>query len=143
MSEFSICVKDRQEVSGGTYYNISEYQFIGLYGEDHRRTVSWLDEGEQPENEWLYCIGFSTGAYIFGQDYPAETFNRFFNRLKSYGPKYCDSHNHNMYFTKETAAAIHNDFKSIMDEYRKIAKDEIGSNRIKKLKEALAKAEAL
>lgn len=141
-SEFSICVEDRQEASGGTYYKISEYQFIGLYGEDHRRTVSWLDDGEQPENEWLYCFSFSTGAYIFGQDYPMKTFNGFFNKLKSYEPKYCDSNNHSMYFSKENAAAVHDDFKSIMDEYREVAKAEFKKNRAKKLREELTHLEA-
>jgi len=140
-SEFSICARDRQEPNGSTYYKISDHQDILLFGKDYNRTVAWLDEGEQPENEWLYCIGFPTGAYIFGQDYPTKTFNAFFNKLKSYGPRYCDSHNHSMYFSKENAAAVHKDFNLIMEEYRGIARKEILNSKADKIRKELAAIE--
>lgn len=120
-----------------TYYRIDEYAHICLFGENHRRTISWSDDGRQPEEEWLYSFGFSTGAYIFHSDYPSKTFNNFFVELKSFNPKYADTVNHNLYFTAENAKGVHDAFPAIFNAHRDRCLDEIKQNKIDKLQKEL------
>ena len=115
---------------------------VALYGEDYRK-ISWLDEGEQPQNEWLYCICFTTGPYIFGNyfndEYPVETFNAFFNELKSYGAKYVDSANKCLYFSEDNSKAVYDAFWGIFNKYKAKVKDELKEQRKKELEAELAK----
>jgi len=129
------------------YHSSTQYQVeraydnwthVALYGEDHRK-VSWLDEGEQPENEWLYCISFPCGAYIFGDSYPEKTFNAFFNELKSFGAKYCDTANHSLYFTEENSKKVYDAFWGIFNKYKAMVADEMKEQRKKELEAELAK----
>lgn len=41
-----------------------------LWMDGEHRTISWSDDDRQPSGEWLYCIEFSTGAYIFWRSLP-------------------------------------------------------------------------
>jgi len=123
--------------SGSTYLKISEEQHLSLMGEDQNRTISWSDNGEQPKGEWLYCLKFSTGAYFLHSEYPTETFIKFFNELKSYGPEYCDTRNHCLYFTKDNAATVHNSLQGIYKKYRELAVQEAKEAKIKKLEASL------
>lgn len=138
---FSIELGPRYE-GAGSWLKLSEHCAIGLYGENHRRTISWSDDGRQPEEEWLYQISFPTGAYIFGDYfsdfYPTETFNAFFVELKSYGPKYSDSNNHNLYFSADTAKKVHEKFDEIFKKYRELAREEYKKIQVRKLQEELA-----
>jgi hypothetical protein len=120
-----------------TYFKLNDYCSIGLWGEDHRRTISWSDDGSQPVNEWLYQISFPTGAYIFGEHYPTESFNAFFEELRTFAPKYSDSNNHNLYFTKDTAKNVHTAFNELMKKYRELAVAEYKKIQIRKLEEQL------
>lgn len=115
---------------------------VALYGEDNRQ-ISWSDDERQPEGEWLYCICFTTGPYIFGDyfkdEYPKETFNAFFNELKSYDPKYIDSANKCLYFTEENSKEVYEAFWGIFNKYKGMVKDEMQRQRKKELEEELAK----
>lgn len=117
----------------------NDYLILGLFGEKYNRTISWSDDGTQPEDEWLLRIGFPTGAYIFGQSYPKETFDAFFNELKTYCPKYCDSANNCLYFSSETAKDIHTAFYDIMQKYRDMVGEETKRQRKKELEDELAR----
>ena len=129
--------------SNPTWCRLGEYAAIGLFGEEYNRTISWSDDGEQPNNERLYRICFPTGAYIFGQSYPTNTFELFFEELKSYNPKYTDSHNSTLYFTKDTAKAVHENFKAIFDKYRDTVSDEVKEQKIESLKQELSRLEGV
>jgi hypothetical protein len=122
---------------------LSEYEFIGMYGSKYNRTISWSDDATQPENERLYMISFPAGPYIFGGDYPEKTFKAFFDELKSYGPKYSDTHNKNLYFTSAIARNVHENFNDIFKKYKSIADIEVKQKKIKKLKEELASLEGM
>lgn len=124
------------------YIRFGEYKAIGWWGEKYRRTVSWSDDGNQPKDELLFVIGFSTGAYIFGDDYPEEIFKEFWEELKKYQPKYCDTVNHNMYFSIQSASKIFNDFDSLLTKFREIYRDQAKARKIKKMKEELEKLES-
>ena len=123
------------------YNNSGSYMNIGRYGEKYNRTISWSDDGTQPEDEVLVHISFSTGAYIFGDDYPCELFQKFFLELKSYNPKYSDSHNNSLYFSIETGSKVFNEFKTILKKYSEINKTDAKERKIKKLQEELNKLE--
>lgn len=91
---------------------------IGYWGEKYNRTISFSDDGSQPEDELLYKLGFSTGAYILGSEYYPTLFNKMFEELKQFGHKYIDTANHSLYFPMNKAAEIHEAFPEILKKYR-------------------------
>ena len=117
---------------------LSEHQSIGFY-DGIKRSVSWSDDGSQPDHEHLYVIQFHTGAYIFGREYPTNTFQNFFDELKTFGPKYVDTANHGLYFTSESARAVHESFKGIFKKYADMVDDEIKQKRIEDMESELKK----
>ena len=128
---------------GSDWYKLSDFQAIGLYGEDRNRTISWSDDDSQPENEWLYVICFPTGAYIFGKEYPTKTFNNFFNELKHFEPKYIDSMNHVLYFTSEKSASVHAAFPEIFRRYKALVDVELKGKRVKALQDELERLQGV
>lgn len=133
-------------VRGNSYIKIDDYRHFSRFEDAEAekksgqgRYISWEDDGKQPKNEWLLNIGFSTGAYIFGDDYPESLFEEFWQELKSYGPSFCDSHNYNMYFTLENSAKVFNQFNAILRKYHEKNKLEFKQRRIEKLKKELEK----
>ena len=116
----------------------SDYMSLGLWGEKYNRKISWSDDGKQPENELLLELSFSTGACIFGDDYPTELFQRFWQELKTYNPKYSDTTNNNLYFSLENGAKLFNEFKDILEKYYEINKIDAKERKIKKLQKELA-----
>jgi hypothetical protein len=116
-----------------------KYLSIGLYGEKYRRTIAWSDDDKQPEDELLIVVGLSTGAYIFGDDYPQELFQQFWHELKNYNPKYSDTTNHYLYFTLEGGAKLFNEFNDILKKYYEFNKEDSKRRKIKKLQDELEK----
>ena len=136
------CISDKFGIaipigSDTDYCKISEHEFISIYGDKYNRTIAWSDDGRQPEDERLYVISFPTGAYTFGREYPTKTFNNFFNELKTFGPKYTDTANHDLYFTKETAKSVHEKFQDIYKKYNSMVDAEIEEKKIESLKKEL------
>jgi hypothetical protein len=124
------------------YNKLGDYDMIAVFGESRGRTISWEDNGAQPkEDELLYRLNFSTGPYIFGEDYPIELFQKMFNELKTYGPKYVDSTNRTLYFSMDNASKIFNVFNSIISKYHDINKEDFKIRKIKRLKEDLERLE--
>jgi hypothetical protein len=121
------------------WIRINEYARVGLYGKKVNRGISWEDEDKKPDNEWLYILTFPSGAYLFGKDYPHNLFDRFFDVLKSYNPKYIDSRNHALYFDHTTAKNIHEDFNNIFENYKQLYQEENKEKlkRIAKLEQEL------
>ena len=117
-------------------------QSIALYGKDHRRTISWSDDGRQPENEWLYCVSFPSGAYFFGNSYPEEHFNAMFEELKGFGPKYSDTTNHNLYFDSSNAKGVHQQLPEIVKKYRDTLKEFEQTKEIENLEKRLQELKA-
>jgi len=109
---------DVDRVNSPDYINFNEYIKIGWWGKKHRRTISWSDDGKQPDDELLCVLCFSTGAYIFGEDHPKDLFMEFWEELLKYKPKYKDTTNNNLYFSIETSANIFNDFPEILNRFR-------------------------
>lgn len=123
------------------FMNFGQYMSIGKWGKKYKRTISWSDDGRQPEDEVLLQISFSTGAFIFGKDYPTKFLKQFFNELKTYNPKYIDTHNKNLYFSMDNAACIFNSFNNIYDKYIKLNKEDRKKRDIIKLKEKIKSLE--
>lgn len=125
---------------GGSSYSVEraydDWTRVALFGD---KSISWSDDGSQPDDEWLFRISFGCGAYIFGEAYPVDTFNAFFNELKSYSPKYVDSMNHGLYFTEEHAKAVYDNFWDIFNKYKAKVADEVKEQRKQKLLEELEK----
>lgn len=130
---------DPREVTNTDFYRVDSYRFVGWYGEKYGREISWSDDGRQPEDELLLEISFPTGAYIFGEDYPVELFQKFFLELKSYKPKYVDSSNKCLYFSMENASKVFNTFPEILRKYRDRYNVLHRKREIKRLKEELSK----
>ena len=67
----------------------------------------------------LMQIWFSTGPYIFGDDYDSDFFSKFYEEIKNSVPKpeYVDDLNHSLYYSPENAAAAYENYKRIYKEY--------------------------
>ena len=126
---------------------LNDYEFVSYFEdgyickkEGRGRSISWSEYGKQPVNEWIYEIGFSTGAYIFGEDYNGQQqlFQDFFEELRTHKPDYEDLHNHNLYWKIENAKEIMSQFKNILNKYRDRNREELKSRKIKKLEADLA-----
>ena len=126
---------------------LNDYEFVGYYNDGYKnhkegngRSISWPEGGKQPVNEWLYQIGFSTGAFIFGEDYDGQQqlFQDFFEELRTHKPDYEDLHNHILYWKIENAKEIMSQFKTILNKYRDRNKEELKVREINKLEAKLA-----
>jgi hypothetical protein len=130
-----------KDIKNHDWIRFDDWRVIGMFGGKHKRTISWSDDGTQPADELLLEIGFSTGAYIFGEDYPIDLFNKFFLELKAYQPKFSDTTNRNLYFAMDNAGKIFNDFHSILSKYYKINQEDCKRRKIEKLKKEIAEME--
>jgi hypothetical protein len=128
------------------FLHLGEYQMISYFTDGYKcyeegcgRSISWSENNKQPVNEWIYSIGFSTGAYIFGEDYEGQKqlFQDFFEELRTYKPDYEDLHNHNLYWKVENAKKIMSQFKTILDKYNDKNIKELKSRKIAKLEAEL------
>jgi len=127
----------KEKIYSIDYICFGEYMRIGRWGEKYKRTISWSDDGTQPNDEVLLSVSFPTGPYIFGKDYPREFFLKFFSELQKYNPKYKDSTNYTLYYTLDNAKDIFNNFNSILDKYHKINKEDCIRRKIIKLEKEL------
>lgn len=102
--------------------------------------ISWSDDGRQPKDEWLFCISFPTGAYIFGEDYDGQQqlFQDFFNDLKSYAPDYVDTTNSCLYWKLENSKKIYAEFGAVQTKYMARNKAELKARKIARLKKEVA-----
>lgn len=117
-----------------------DHMKLGYFGKDTGRSISWSDDGSQPcenSNEWLLVIKFPTGAFIFGDHYPVETFRAFFTELKAFSPKYCDSNNHALYFSSENAAKVVEAFYDIKASYSEQSRLEMVEKKRRDLQKQL------
>jgi ABC-type Zn uptake system ZnuABC Zn-binding protein ZnuA len=91
----------------------------------------------------LFVIKFSTGSYIFGDDYHAQQdlFKKFFDELKTYKPNYSDTHNSGLYWTLNNSKEIVKNFKDIFTKYQDINKSELNQRKADRLRKELAKLE--
>lgn len=126
-------------ISSLDWNRFGDYLSIGLFGEKYRRTISWSDDGKQPEDELMIHLSFGTGPYIFGDDYPTELFKEFWQELQTYNPKYSDTVNKGLYFSLDGGAKIFNEFKGILKKYYELNKEDSKKRKIKKLQDELAK----
>lgn len=132
-------------------YTIYNTNYIDLYNNwiyyvnfksGNGYTISCPDDGRQPVDERLIVVSFSTGAYIFGEQYDTKTFNEFFNELKSYGYRYIDSANSSIYYDLITGAKVYKDFKDLYAKYLQLAKERNKQNEINKLRKQLQELES-
>jgi len=100
-------------------------------------TISWSDNGEQPNGEHLIKFSYPTGAYIFGGDYPTIFFQKFFLELKSFKPDYCDSANKSLYFKLGNAKEIFNNYDSIVKKYYELNKEDFKQREIIRMQKEL------
>lgn len=126
----------------GDNISISYERRVSLHGERYGRTISWSDDGRQPNDcEWLYVITFSTGAYFLHEKYPEELFDKLWEELKSYNPKYTDTANHSLYYSPKEAKSVHKSFDDIIRKYRGMVKEHLEEKRIQELRDELEKLE--
>ena len=130
------------------YLRLNDYEFISYFKDGYKckenccgRSISWSEDDKQPVNEWIYQIGFSTGAYIFGGDYDGQKqlFQDFFEELRTYKPDYEDLHNNCLYWKIENAKEIMSQFKVILNKYRDRNKEELKTREIANLEDKLLK----
>ena len=146
LETYGLCI-DPLRVNRYDWMEFGEHKRIGLYGTKHNRVISWLDCGEQPENEMLFMLKFPTGAFIFGyggivdKEYPVNFFNKFWKELLAYKPDYSDTANHCLYWKLENAKSMFNDFDGILRKYYDLNKEDVKQRKIESMKAELAKLE--
>lgn len=128
------------------YIDLDNYMVFCCYGDAAKdkangsgRYISWSDDRTQPKNEWLFEIGYSTGAYIFGEDSKGQTqlFQDFITEIKTYAPDYSDSYNGKFYWKLKNAKSIYKSFDKMLRKYRKRNIEELKQRKINKMKEEL------
>ena len=132
-----------QGLQSGTFLRIQgvydEWTNLSFYGEKEGRTIGCPDGGMQPENEWLFVIRFTTGAYSLGSSsgwdrtYPKETFDAMFAELKSYGAAFVDSMNNSLYFRADKARAVYDAFWPTFKNYKGLVDAELKEQRKQEL----------
>lgn len=130
-----------QGSESNVYVRINDNMYIASMGEKYRRKISWPADGRQPDDEVMLVVSFPTGAYMFGDSYPTELFERLWEEIKSYDFKYVDDMNHNIYFPLDVAAPIVNGFHDLLSKYYKIFEEEANARRVEKLRQELARLE--
>lgn len=131
---------DPKQVNSIDYQSFGEKK-IGLFGEKYRRIVSWSVDGRQPEDEYLFTVSFPTGAYIFGEDYATDFFQKFWLELKEFKPDYIDEVNHCLYWKLENAKDAFNNYDSTLKKYHELNKEDVKKRRIEKMKKELEQLE--
>lgn len=131
IEQFGIDINDWSPLHYSYFMRLDGERFISKYG-DERQIILWEDFGMQPENEWLYVVQFSSGAYFFGRDYPSSLFDEFFLELKQFGPKYIDTRNHTLYFSHDKARDVHENYHEILLHYRN-KYDQLCKNKLEKI----------
>lgn len=92
-----------------------------------------------PSPTTYFVLYFSTGPYIFGDDYPVALFTEFYEELKqATNPKYADDLGRALYYTEETACNAYEVVQVLYKKYEAKAKHESKASRIQRLKEELA-----
>jgi hypothetical protein len=129
---------DEKRINNTRYNELKNNVYL-TYIDGVNSTISWSDNGEQPNGEYLIKFSYSTGAYIFGSDYPTDFFKKFFLELKSYNPDYCDSANSSLYFKLENAKDVFNNYDSIIKKYYELNKEDFKQREIIRMQEELDK----
>jgi hypothetical protein len=124
------------DVHADDRYCMRDREGIYFFGEG-KGSISWEDNRKKPVDEWLYEIHFPTGAYIFGEHYPKELFNAFFDELKTYNPAFLDSHNNCLYFRPANAKVVFDALPTILEKYYKRVNEDAKRMRIEALKAEL------
>jgi hypothetical protein len=119
------------------YIDLYNDMHLVLMGENHKRTISWSDDGSQPVDEWLLSIAYPTGAYIFGDSYPVKLFQEYFIELKNLGAKFCDTKNHCLYFDSNNAKKVYDLQREILNKYNGKLKEFLEAEELIKLKKRL------
>ena len=131
-----------QGLQSGTFLRIQgvydEWTNLSLYGKKHQRTIGCPDGGVQPDNEWLFDIRFTCGAYSLGGDvyerqYPSKTFDAMFEELKSYGAAFVDTANNSLYFRADKARAVYDAFWPTFKNYKGLVDAELKEQRKQEL----------
>lgn len=131
-----------QGLQSGTFLRIQgvydEWTNLSFYGEKEGRTIGCPDGGVQPENEWLFVIRFTCGAYSLGGDryecqYPRKTYDAMFDELKSYGAAFVDSANNSLYFRADKARAVYDAFWPTFKNYKGLVDAELKEQRKQEL----------
>jgi hypothetical protein len=146
--KYGIKLPDDCNFAERSYYSFNDYCCISYYKDGVKdrdsgggRYISWSEGDKQPIDEWLYQVHFSTGAYIFGEDYDGQQqlFQEFFEELRTYKPDYEDLHNSCLYWKAENAKEIMSQFQNILKKYRDKNTEELKTRKIAKLEEELTK----
>lgn len=113
---------------------------IKCHEQGRGRSIAWPDNDMQPDNGWYLVLGYSTGAYIFGDDYKGQQmlFKDFWDELLNYRPDYIDSKNHYLYWKIENSTNIYNCYEGIFKKYCDRNKLEFNKRKIQKLEAEIA-----
>lgn len=114
-------------------------------GDGYIRLISEIyNSDKQPiGSEMLFKIAHPTGAYIFGEYYPRDLFNEFFEELKNRTNfEYLDDVNHSLYYKIENMLESLGIYNKIYKEYSEKNKENYKKEMIKRKKEEIERLES-
>jgi hypothetical protein len=123
---------DTEDITSKDWCRIDDFIYISYYAANVRG-ISWEDNGQQPVDEHLLVFTFSAGGYTLGDKFHPELFREFFDELKTYNPKYCDTNNSSLYFSLDNAKDVYNNFSVIYERYRQRYCESVKQSEIKEL----------
>ena len=102
----------------GRYYEVRDMP-TDVYVTYWDERCEVLNSKPQPEpGRWLIKFEYSTGAYIFGDNYCRDLFQDFFEELKStFKYDFIDPLNHTLYFYLENSKEIVDNYYEIFRKY--------------------------
>lgn len=112
---------------------------ICLWTDKH--SIGVPENGQPKVGELLLVLRFPTGAYKLHSEYPTKTFNKMFDELMEYKPKYWDRCNKSLYFDSSNSKAVFENYYSILAKYKEEALVEVKQKAIDKLKAEIDKLE--
>ena len=141
-----ISLRDCHQYSDNSIRLRKEDCWIIKFGKKYNRSIGCSDNGKQPkEGEWLFSVSYPTGAYYFGvyfyDYYPTELFNKFFEELKSFEPKYVDTVNHSVYYSLDKVKAVYEALPELEKKYKQLAKEARKDEEVATLKQKLKELE--
>lgn len=109
----------------------------GTYKMDYISNVGHIDK------QWLLEISFPTGAFIFGERYDTEYFNKFFDELLDgeVKPDYVDRLNKALYYKPDKARKAWDHYKAVYKKYMNGNKERMKEWKKAKLRKELEELE--
>lgn len=140
LSEFGVTIPDGA-YAGTQHIPLTYDNAMSIHLWTDKHSIGIPCNGQPKVGEYLLILSFPTGAYKLHSEYPTNTFDKMFDELMGYKPKYWDRSNKSLYFDSSKSKAVFDNYYEILAKYKEEALIEVKQKAIDKLKADIAKLE--